>query len=68
MNLENRISKLEVRNDPKPKPTLASVHYRQGQPIQYDGFTFESEAELLNYAEHVNRAILPVCIIPRQYQ
>lgn len=62
MNLNKRISELETKSGFN---TLKcdSATYNEGDPIEYDGKTFENESELREYGLSKGISILPVCIV-----
>ena len=62
MNLNKRLSELEIKQGIN-KPQFDSVMYREGEPIEYDGFTFDNEADLRAYGKSKNIDILPVCLV-----
>lgn len=62
MSIDKRLNRLEAERQIN-KPTLKSATYREGEKIEYDGLTFDSEADLLAYGESKGISILPVCIV-----
>lgn len=62
MNYNKRLERLEIESGISI-PEFDSVMYHEGDPIQYDGFTFENEADLKAYGDSINVSILPVCIV-----
>ena len=62
MKIKRRLDDLEIKSGINA-PTFDSVQYNEGDPIEYDGFTFENEDDLKAYGKSINVDILPVCIV-----